>query len=180
MDDPPDHSDQFGDLHTPFIFVPHGDPEPVEWMAAHPGWVKFPAIMVPRAATAPDVSAAPGSSRDRERQPGTMWAFSRRPVPPDLRRPDPCDPMSPAFDPVLTLRKIGYTFGEGREQRPSLEQPPAVEARAIPPLDPAHRGLQYAQNEAGNARTTTTSLSGDATFIETTAPQAGSRSMLMA
>ena len=37
-----------GDLQTPFLFVPHGDPPPLDWMARHPGWVKFPATMVPR------------------------------------------------------------------------------------------------------------------------------------
>ena len=36
------------ELRVPFIFVPHGHPEPKEWMARHPGWVKFPAVMVPR------------------------------------------------------------------------------------------------------------------------------------
>jgi hypothetical protein len=39
------HSD---DLHLPWIFVPHGAPEPTEWMAEHPGWIKIPATMVPR------------------------------------------------------------------------------------------------------------------------------------
>ncbi len=37
-----------GDLQTPFLFMPHGDPLPLDWMARHPGWVKFPATMVPR------------------------------------------------------------------------------------------------------------------------------------
>ena len=37
------------EFRVPFIFVPHGHPEPKEWMARHPGWVKFPAVMVPRA-----------------------------------------------------------------------------------------------------------------------------------
>jgi hypothetical protein len=36
------------DLNAPFLFVRHGDPLPNEWMARHPGWVKFPATMVPR------------------------------------------------------------------------------------------------------------------------------------
>ena len=40
--------DQPGDLRVPFIFVPHGAPDPVEWKAAHPGWVRFPATFVPR------------------------------------------------------------------------------------------------------------------------------------
>ncbi len=35
-------------LRVPFIFVKHGDPEPREWMARHPGWVKIPAVMIPR------------------------------------------------------------------------------------------------------------------------------------
>ena len=37
----------FHDLVTPFIFVKHGDPDPVEWKRAHPGWVSFPATFVP-------------------------------------------------------------------------------------------------------------------------------------
>lgn len=37
-----------GDLTAPFIFVPTGDPEPTDWMAAHPDWIKIPATLVPR------------------------------------------------------------------------------------------------------------------------------------
>ena len=32
-------------LHLPFVFVPHGAPEPTEWRARHPGWVSFPATL---------------------------------------------------------------------------------------------------------------------------------------
>ncbi len=35
-------------LQVPFIFVKHGDPEPRDWMARHAGWVKIPAVMIPR------------------------------------------------------------------------------------------------------------------------------------
>ena len=35
-------------IAVPFVFVRHGDPLPVEWMARHPGWVRFPATLVPR------------------------------------------------------------------------------------------------------------------------------------
>ena len=45
------------DLNVPFLFVRHGDPLPAEWMARHPGWVKFPATMVPRGSRLP--SSAP-------------------------------------------------------------------------------------------------------------------------
>ena len=37
----------FHDLVTPFIFVPHGAPDPVEWKKANPGWVSFPATFIP-------------------------------------------------------------------------------------------------------------------------------------
>ena len=45
MTDDSDKPDRpgFGDLETPFLVVPHGAPEPTEWMRKHPGWVKFPA-----------------------------------------------------------------------------------------------------------------------------------------
>lgn len=32
-------------LYLPFVFVPHGAPEPTEWRARHPGWVSFPATL---------------------------------------------------------------------------------------------------------------------------------------
>ena len=51
----------FGDLESPFLFVPHGAPEPTEWMRKHPGWVKFPATFVPRAPAA--VRTIPGTNR---------------------------------------------------------------------------------------------------------------------
>jgi hypothetical protein len=60
-------------LVVPFIFVPHGCPLPVEWMAEHPGWVRFPATMVPRDPT-------PGDN-------GPQWNmqvdFPDEPTPPD-------------------------------------------------------------------------------------------------
>jgi hypothetical protein len=31
------------DLSVPFVFVPNGAPDPVEWRARHPGWVAMPA-----------------------------------------------------------------------------------------------------------------------------------------
>lgn len=33
------------DLSLPFVFVPNGAPDPVEWRARHPGWVAIPAKM---------------------------------------------------------------------------------------------------------------------------------------
>jgi hypothetical protein len=45
----PSDGERPDELRVPFIFVPHGHPEPKEWMERYPGWVKFPAVMVPRA-----------------------------------------------------------------------------------------------------------------------------------
>ena len=49
------------DIKTPFMFVRHGDPLPLDWMARHPGWVKFPATLVPRPTPRPVV---PGRAWD--------------------------------------------------------------------------------------------------------------------
>ena len=63
---------------APFLFVKHGDPLPLQWMAAHPGWVKFPATLVPR----PAPGARPGraypqvSGADQ----GTVESGTARPV----------------------------------------------------------------------------------------------------
>jgi hypothetical protein len=35
-------------LRVPFVFVPRGNPPPVEWIAAHPGYVTISANFVPR------------------------------------------------------------------------------------------------------------------------------------
>jgi len=43
-------AEKTGDLVMPFVFVPSGGAPPAEWLAAHPGWVRIPARMVPRAA----------------------------------------------------------------------------------------------------------------------------------
>lgn len=38
----------FDEFKLPFIFVPHGAPEPNEWLQRHPDYIKLPATMVPR------------------------------------------------------------------------------------------------------------------------------------
>jgi hypothetical protein len=37
----------FDELKLPFIFVPHGAPEPTEWLASHRDYIKLPATFVP-------------------------------------------------------------------------------------------------------------------------------------
>jgi hypothetical protein len=48
-------------LRLPFVFVPDGAPTPLEWMAAHPGFVTVPARFLPRPQPAPasELATAP-------------------------------------------------------------------------------------------------------------------------
>lgn len=98
------------DLQTPFLFVPHGAPEPVEWMRKHPGWVKFPATFVPRAAAA--VRTIPGTNRpwplDKRGQPWPRSRFGQplRPLdeyPPGVRAPGE-GYTGPIADPDVAMR----------------------------------------------------------------------------
>lgn len=69
------------DLKAEFVFVKHGDPLPTAWMAAHPGWVRFPATLVPRpddrvrhGARLPPPDALPGSLEGGTARPVAMGA----------------------------------------------------------------------------------------------------------
>jgi hypothetical protein len=42
-------SQAFDEIKLPFIFVPHGLPEPPEWLERRPDYIKLPATFVPRA-----------------------------------------------------------------------------------------------------------------------------------
>ena len=44
----PSDSHVFDELKLPFIFVPYGAPEPTEWLARHPDYIKLPATFEPR------------------------------------------------------------------------------------------------------------------------------------
>jgi hypothetical protein len=56
-----ERSGSSGDLSAPFIFVPTGAPEPTEWMAAHPHWIKIPATLVPRGSASSRSTVPPGT-----------------------------------------------------------------------------------------------------------------------
>ncbi len=79
------------DLRMSFIFVPHGEPEPLEWMAEHPGWVKFPAVMVPRSRAEPP--EAPIPARRDVSSPRRFPGGSPCDVPSGLRKPGEACPV---------------------------------------------------------------------------------------
>ena len=64
----------FNDLVTPFIFVKHGDPDPVEWKQANPGWVSFPATFIPHKRPIPKWTVLNGKSwpLDKKGMPGQL------------------------------------------------------------------------------------------------------------
>ena len=53
----------FDELKLPFIFVPHGEPEPTEWLSSHPNYIKLPATMVPRMGSDDRANLSPGSAQ---------------------------------------------------------------------------------------------------------------------
>jgi hypothetical protein len=55
----PSDPHSFDEIKLPFIFVPHGEPEPTEWLARHPDNIKLPATFVPHARS--DRRSAPSS-----------------------------------------------------------------------------------------------------------------------
>ena len=121
MSDGSDNSGRPGpdDLQTPFLFVPHGAPEPVEWMRKHPGWVKFPATFVPHAPAA--VRMIPGTNRpwplDKRGQPWPRSRFGQplRPLdeyPPGVRAPGERY-TGPIADPDEAVRGYMKLMAEG-------------------------------------------------------------------
>jgi hypothetical protein len=71
-DTPDDDLDGSDTLRVPFMFVKHGDPLPTEWMGRHPGWVKFPAILVPRD-PAPADTITPGQAYSQSAEAGPAF-----------------------------------------------------------------------------------------------------------
>lgn len=54
-------------LKLPFIFVPHGAPPPLDWIAEHPGAVTVPATFLPRP---PQTRSGMCEAGDAASQPG--------------------------------------------------------------------------------------------------------------
>ncbi len=95
-----------GDLQTPFLFVPHGDPLPLDWMARHPGWVKFPATMVPRRPAARAGTGAQAQAR----------------------------PAAPLATPIMDAATLGMTAG-GAAAIPGVLDAGGLVAAAAAPIE---------------------------------------------
>lgn len=98
------------DLEVPFIFVPHGAAEPSEWMARHPGWIKIPAIFVPRTASG-DPAVGDGASVIQVADAAASHDNATPPTPGDPARPAartqfPLRLLTPQLLPQIVLLDI--------------------------------------------------------------------------
>jgi len=69
----------FDELKLPFIFVPHGEPELIEWLENHRDHIKLPATFVPRAGS--DGGTDPSSGGPPPGQRGTVDGLAPPPDP---------------------------------------------------------------------------------------------------
>jgi hypothetical protein len=75
FDEPP-HA--FDEIKLPFIFVPHGAPEPTEWLERHRDYIKLPATFVPHARS--DRRSAPSSGSPSPGQRRSADGRAARPI----------------------------------------------------------------------------------------------------
>lgn len=150
--DPPDDLDA---LRVPFIFVPHGDPLPMEWMAEHPDYFTVPAVMIPRT---PDGSRRPWAEiqallrGDAEAWRQEALRGAPEPLPSPPAEPMPAPPanaigapsrgLAVSADPVGAYLRMAKVFAH-----------PAASAGVVPATSkPSLR--QYADAaQAGGSRT---------------------------
>ena len=165
------------ELKAAFVFVPHGDPESVEWMHRHPGWVRFPATMLPRAANpanpAPQAETAPARLDDAVPvsydTPGPAPRAGLASTTPGGAQPAACDaPVRSrrrvglprvdriAPDPIEAFRQADTILAAYHTQpthrRATLHgatgpKPPPAHPRAVPPGATAPHHPAHAQTE---------------------------------
>ena len=100
----PSDSRVFDELKIPFIFVPHGAPDPSEWLASHPDYIKLPATFVPRGRG--DGGTSPSSGRPS--------AGQRRTIDGLAPLPDPTAPWRPTENAVPNATQAGTNESSDR------------------------------------------------------------------
>ncbi len=128
-----------GEERFDMLWVPRGSQPSAEWLAAHPGWVKFPAVMVPRNA---DGSRRPWAEiqtllRETDATWGT-WAEPLPSPPAEAGATPPGGAVEPA-DPVGAYLRMARVFDH-----------PAASAGVLPA---ASKPRQYTDAAQAGART---------------------------
>jgi hypothetical protein len=126
--DPADPRNDPNMVRIPFIFVKHGDPPPLRWMAEHPGYLKVPAIMVPHGSPPPWPRGGARARPPQSAQASTPTVEPRIPgsfaPPPKRRKRQPGGQAWPKD-------KNGRDWPQdrwGRPMRPLWDYPPGVRA----------------------------------------------------
>src|SRR5208282_5159071 len=127
----------FDELKLPFIFVPHGAPEPTEWLASHPDYIKLPATFVPRA------------RRDgrADRSSGSPPPGQRRSVDGLAASPDPAAPWPPTGNTMSNAMQSATNEASDRASTP--DDPIAAYLQANDALATAASG--YTSGRVGGA-----------------------------
>jgi len=111
-------------LRIPFMFVPHGCEPTPEWLQAHPGAIKIPAVMVPRDPRPGEAGPQWNVQLDFPDQPASTAPMLAAPPPADTAAPLPVDPPAPAgmskyeayvtggCDPVAVWRWLKTVFDD--------------------------------------------------------------------
>jgi hypothetical protein len=148
FDEPP-HA--FDEMKLPFIFVPHGAPEPTEWLERHRDYIKLPATFVPHARSdrRSDLSSG-GPPR------------GQRPTADGLAAPsDPTAPRPPTGD------AMSAASNQTSDHALTSDDPIAAFRRANDALATAasDHALHYGQGHAGSA-------TGGVSLVDDPIPQA--------
>ncbi|MGH7155566.1 MAG: hypothetical protein ACREF3_16685 [Acetobacteraceae bacterium] len=132
--------DGFDTLRVPFVFIPEGASQPLEWLADHPDHIRMPAKFIPRSLSRgrqvegaqrdPAPAARSDGSASPVRTEGTM-AGSRAPIGPSNRRRFPPPPQidrSGYFQesPVAAYLRVGEVFDRMGAAKPFARRDEAM------------------------------------------------------
>ena len=158
------------ELKLPFIFVPHGEPEPTEWLASHRDCIKLPATLQPDAHG--DGGANPWSGSPPYGSPprGSPSSGQRRATDGHAAPPDPAAPWPP------TGSAMSDPMSAGPNQTPDgagiSDDPIAAFRRANDAL--VTTASAYASGRGAGADVPTgAAVASDATSAERTPTDAG-------
>jgi len=114
-----------GEERFDMLWVPRGTEPTTAWLAAHPGWVKFPAVMLPRR---PDGVPHSETAVQKAQRGGEVEQATWLPVRPAAAAAK-VPPAGLADDPVAAHRRAAEVFGH-----PAASAGVVAVAEAPPPL----------------------------------------------
>jgi hypothetical protein len=146
----PSDPHSFYELKLPFIFVPHGAPEPTEWMIIHLDWIKLSATLEPDAQRDGRAKRSSGSLPPGQRRSLDRPAASPGPAAPSPSTADSTSSRAPAAtnqtadqalfadDPIAAFRgandALATTTSDHASGRAAGPNPPPFVQNELVPL----------------------------------------------